>query len=112
MVEAKGSMMLTREKIIEILEEQYPYLASEFGVKRIGLFGSYAQGMPTQTSDVDIVVEFNCPIGFRFVEFAEYLEHLLGKHVDVLTAGGIQGIRIDRIARSIEESTVYVRERR
>jgi len=100
--------MLTREEIIRILQEQYPYLASEFGVKRIGLFGSYAQGMPTETSDVDIVVEFDRPVGFRFVEFAEYLEHLLGKSVDVLTPAGIQGIRVDRIARSIEESTVYV----
>lgn len=100
--------MLTREKIIKILQEQYPYLASEFGVKRIGLFGSYAQGVPTETSDVDIVVEFDRPVGFRFVEFAEYLEHLLGKSVDVLTTAGIQGIRVSRIAKSIEEGAVYV----
>ena len=47
-------------------------------------------------------------LGFRFIEFTEYLESLLGKSVDVLTPAGIQGIRIDRIARNIEESTVYV----
>jgi predicted nucleotidyltransferase len=64
--------------------------------------------MPPESSDVDIVVEFDRPIGFRFVEFAEYLESLLGKRVDVLTPAGIQGIRIERIARDIQESTVYV----
>jgi predicted nucleotidyltransferase len=100
--------MLTREKIAEILCENYSYLVSEYGVKRIGLFGSYAKDTPTETSDVDIVVEFDRPIGFRFVEFAEYLECLLGKRVDILTPAGIQGIRIGRIAKSIEESTVYV----
>jgi predicted nucleotidyltransferase len=100
--------MLTKEKITKVLQESYPYLASEYGVKRIGLFGSYAKDTSTETSDVDIVVEFDRPIGFRFAEFAEYLESLLGKRVDVLTPAGIQGIRIERIARSIEESIVYV----
>jgi len=100
--------MLTKEKIIAVLRENYPYLASEYGVKRIGLFGSYAKDTPTETSDVDLIVEFDRPIGFRFVEFAEYLENLLGKSVDVLTPAGIKGIRIKRVARSIAENTVYV----
>jgi len=100
--------MLTREKVTEILRENYLYLASEYGVRRIGLFGSYAKDVPTEASDIDIVVEFDRPIGFRFVEFAEYLECLLGKSVDVLTPAGIRGIRVDRIAKSIKENIVYV----
>jgi len=100
--------MLTREKITEILRENYLYLASEYGMRRIGLFGSYAKDVPTEASDIDIVVEFDRPIGFRFVEFAEYLECLLGKSVDVLTPAGIRGIRVDRIAKSIKENIVYV----
>ena len=101
-------MMLTREKITDILLEKSQYLASEYGVKRIGLFGSYAKGTPTEASDIDIVVEFERPIGFRFIEFTEYLESLLGKRVDVLTDAGIQGIRIARVAQDIKESIVYV----
>ena len=100
--------MLTREKITEILRENYLYLASEYGVRRIGLFGSYAKDVPTEASDIDIVVEFDRPIGFRFVEFAEYLECLLGKSVDVLTPAGIRGIRVDRISKSIKENIVYI----
>lgn len=100
--------MLTQEKITELLREKYPYLVSEYGVKRIGLFGSWAKGIPHETSDVDIVVEFERPPGFRFVEFTEYLEHLLGKKVDVLTPAGIQGIRIAHIAQDIQDSIVYV----
>ncbi len=100
--------MLTREKLAGLLREKYPYLVTEYGIKKIGLFGSYAKGTHDETSDVDIVVEFERPIGFRFVELTEYLEHLLGKKVDVLTRAGIQGIRIAHITKDIEESIVYV----
>lgn len=99
---------MSKEKVAELLREKYPYLVSEYGVRRIGLFGSYAKGTPSETSDVDVVVEFARPIGLRFVEFAEYLESLLGKRVDVLTPAGVQGIRIARIAEEIEKSLVYV----
>jgi len=101
-------IMFTKEEIADILRKAYPYLASEYGVKRIGMFGSYAKGLSTEASDIDIVVEFERPIGFRFIELTEYLESLLGKSVDVLTPAGIQGIRVDRITRSIKESIVYV----
>ncbi len=100
--------MLTKEKIADILLKNHSYLASEYGVKRIGLFGSYAKGTPTESSDIDLVVEFEHPIGFRFIEFSEYLEAILGKRVDVLTDAGIQGIRIPHVAENIKESIVYV----
>lgn len=99
---------MSSETVINVLREEYPYLAAEYGVKRLGVFGSHARGLATEAIDVDLVVEFARPIGFRFIEFTEYLESLLGKKVDVLTPAGIQGIRIERIARSIQESVVYV----
>ncbi|MCD6287025.1 MAG: nucleotidyltransferase family protein [Anaerolineae bacterium] len=100
--------MLTRETIERILRENHAHMVAEYGVKRIGIFGSYAKGVATEKSDIDFVVEFNRPIGFRFVEFVEFLEDLFGKPVDVLTPAGVEAIRIDEIARSIEETTVYV----
>lgn len=100
--------MLTKEGATEILREQYPYLASEYGVSRIGLFGSYAKGQPDEDSDIDIVAEFGRPIGLKFVEFVEHLERVLGKRADVLTPAGIAGIRSKRIMKDISESIVYV----
>ena len=100
--------MLTRQKIIELLQAKYPYLAAEFGISKIGLFGSYIKGQPNETSDIDIIVEFGRPIGFRFFELVDYLEELLGHRVDVLTPAGIQNIRIKRVAQNIVESVVYV----
>ena len=100
--------MLTKEKVVKLLQEKHSYLATEFGVSKIGLFGSYAKGQPSAMSDVDLFVEFEHPIGFRFIELVDYLENLLGQKVDVLTSAGIQNIRIERIARSISQSIVYV----
>jgi predicted nucleotidyltransferase len=100
--------MLTKQKIIELLQAQRTYLSAEYGVGRIGLFGSYAKESPKEGSDVDLLIEFKRPIGLRFVELVEYLEALLGHKVDVLTPGGIENIRIKRIAKDIAESVVYV----
>lgn len=100
--------MLTKEQTIALLHQNKAFLATDYGVKRIGLFGSYAKGQPGERSDVDSVVEFERPIGLRFIELVEYLEAIVGRKVDVLTPAGIQGIRIGHIARDISESIVYV----
>ena len=100
--------MLTKEMILKTLQEQHTYLTTEYGVERIGLFGSYARGTTDEASDIDLVVEFQRPIGFKFIELVEYLEKLLGKEVDLLTPAGIQSIRVCNTARNIVESIVYV----
>lgn len=100
--------MLNREEITEILRQQQPYLAAEYGVKRIGLFGSYVHGIHHKESDVDLVVEFERPIGLKFMELATYLEDLLKVPVDILTPIGIQSIRNNQTAQNIRESIVYV----
>ncbi len=100
--------MLTKNRITDLLQENYPYLKTEYGVKRIGLFGSYAKDVSGETSDVDLVIEFDRPIGFKFMALNDYLEDLLGRRVDILTPTGIQDIRIDYIAQGIQESIVYV----
>jgi len=100
--------MLTRETIVSRLRENYPYLTTEYGVKRIGLFGSFAKGTADEASDIDMVVEFQRPVGFKFIELIDYLEQLFGRKVDVLTPVGVQAIRVPGVASSITEGIVYV----
>ena len=99
---------MTKDKVIEILKEKYPYLISEYGIKKIGLFGSYAKERQNEESDIDIFAEFEKPIGLKFIEFTEYLESILGKKTDVLTPEGVKGIIVKRIAEDIEKNIIYV----
>ena len=100
--------MLTRDLIVELLREQNIYLEREFGVRRIGLFGSFAKDVSSDSSDIDLVVEFENPIGLRFIELGDYLESLFGRRVDLLTPTGIRAIRRKTISQGISESIVYV----
>lgn len=100
--------MKTREQIAKSLQENREYLRTEFGVERIGLFGSYSKGTAHTSSDIDLVIEFSRPIGFRFVTLAEYLEKLLDTPVDILTPEGVSGIRVPQVATEIQESVTYV----
>lgn len=63
-------------------------VAKEYGVKRVTLFGSYANGKATITSDIDLLVEFNTrSVSFyKICELKIALEELTGKSVDVLHA--------------------------
>lgn len=81
---------------------------AKYGVKRLGLFGSYAKDEQSEDSDVDLVAEFERPIGLSFIEFAEYIENILGKKADILTPEGIRRITIKKIAQDIEQSIIYV----
>jgi hypothetical protein len=99
---------MTRENVIQRLQQEQAYLAAEFGVRKIGLFGSFARKQEDEASDIDLVVELERPLGFRFLELVDYLEAVLDREVDVLTPAGIENIRIAKVAQSITESLVYV----
>jgi uncharacterized protein len=101
-------MELTREDVIKKLKDNQNYLSSKYSLKRIGLFGSYAKATQTEKSDIDIIAEFEKPIGLKFVEFSEFLENLFGRKTDILTPGGIKGIRNKCIAQGIKETIIYV----
>jgi len=77
--------MLVKEDIERRLKECKQMLKETYNVEEIGIFGSYARGEETEESDIDILVEFNKPIGWEFVDLKQYLEQILGKDVDLVT---------------------------
>ncbi len=100
--------MTTKAQTLKLLKNNYSYLADEFDVAKIGIFGSVAKETSTEKSDVDLVVEFSKPIGLKFINLADYLENLLQTRVDLLTQDGIDSIRIKSIADDIKRNIVYV----
>lgn len=76
--------------VIELHREALAALCRRFGVRRLDLFGSAAQGrFDLATSDLDFVVEFadagERGYAMRYLHFAEALEALFGRPVDLLT---------------------------
>jgi len=67
-------------KIMETLKSELNYLSSEYGVKKIGVFGSVVNGVLNEESDIDIVVELAAYDAFKFLALTEYFEkRLAGK---------------------------------
>ncbi len=100
--------MRNLEDVMRILRSSLADLKKRYDVERIGVFGSFVRGQSALDSDVDIYVEFGeCP-GLAFVDFAEHLEKLLGKKVDLITPAGLDSIRNDRIREEIKRSIRYV----
>ena len=84
--------MLTREDIIEKLREVLPFLKKEFGIKKIGIFGSFTTGIQNKSSDIDIFIEFEKPIGLAFMDLADYLEDLFREQLKKLEKKKERGI--------------------
>jgi len=73
-----------RDEIINILSGHREDIAG-FGVKSLLLFGSIARGDATETSDVDLLVEFTIPPGFDgYMDLKLYLQDLLNQPVDLV----------------------------
>jgi predicted nucleotidyltransferase len=54
---------MKRDQVLKILTEHRLELRDKFGVKSLALFGSVARDEASQTSDVDLLVEFEQPVG-------------------------------------------------
>ena len=90
-------LMLTKNEILEKLKELKPVLANEFSVKEIGLFGSYSDNEQNEESDIDILVEFDKPIGWKFFSLEKYLEDIFKRKVDLVTKNALKKQLKDRI---------------
>lgn len=100
--------MLTKSEIFETLIKVLPKLRNDFNVKQIGLFGSYVQNQANENSDIDLVIEFDEPIGMKFIQLCDYLENLFNKKVDVLTLEGLKSIRVKSVLNNILNTIEYV----
>ena len=69
-----------------------------FGVKSLLLFGSVARNEAGPESDVDLLVEFDPPVGlFEVVRLQSYLESILGRRVDLVLHDAVKPQLRDRI---------------
>ena len=96
---------MKNSKMLQLLKVYKEKSSDQYGIKRLGLFGSYAIGAATQKSDIDIVVEMDVPDLFKLVHIKEELEQLLGKHVDIVRNRSKMN---PFLKKQIEKKAIYV----
>ena len=90
------------KKSIEAHREE---IREKYSIKTIGVFGSFVRGEQEESSDIDILVEFEDDVGFfKFLEAEEYLSNILGSKVDLVTKGALKPY----IGRHILEEVVMI----
>lgn len=82
--------MLSKQSIVKELHNRRGELASRFGVKRIGLFGSYVRGEAVEASDMDFLVEFDTPAFDQYMDLKFFLEELFGISVDLVSSDAVK----------------------
>ena len=89
---------MKQELVLQILKQKNTELSTKFGVNSLLLFGSVARNEATSASDVDLLVEFNRPVGyFGLFALQDYLEKLLGCPVDLGTPDSLKPYIKERI---------------
>jgi hypothetical protein len=89
--------------ILDIIKSHANDIKILFSVRRIGIFGSFARGEQKDSSDVDILVEFEKPTFKNFMNLSFYLEDLLEREVDLVTVKGLH----PRIRPYVEKDVIW-----
>ncbi|MBK7132281.1 MAG: nucleotidyltransferase family protein [Bacteroidales bacterium] len=94
--------MNKEDAIFEKLRELKPVLKKEYLVTKLGLFGSFSNNTYTEDSDIDILIEFERPIGWRFFTLEIFLEKTLGRKIDLVTKNALKEQIRDQILNQVK----------
>ena len=93
------------EQIIMKLGKDKQNLRKKYGVKKVGVFGSYVRDEQKRKSDLDILIDFKEPVSlFEFLALERHLSELTDKKVDLVMKSALK----PRIGRHITREVVYV----
>ena len=97
---------MTKTYILNFLKNHRQELSEKFGVTKIGLFGSYARGEETSTSDIDIAIEMqkDKKTLSTFFELKRELEKQFHKKVDL----GIESTLKPIVQEYVKKEIIYV----
>lgn len=93
--------MITKNEILLKLAELKPILYRDYSVKEIGLFGSYSEDSNTEDSDIDILIELEKPIGWKFFTLELFLEKVFNKKIDIVTRKSLKEQIKDQILKQV-----------
>ncbi len=97
--------MKSTADILSILREFKPMAERNYGMTKIGVFGSVARGEQTEDSDVDICYEGKAPSLLTLDKIQTDLELRLGCHVDLVRVrSGMNSFLHNRI----QKESIYI----
>jgi len=79
-------------------------LFKDYPIRHLALFGSVSRQEDNEDSDVDIMVEFDRPVGMEFIHLCYELEKILNRKVDLVSRNGIK----DKYFNEIKDDLIYV----
>ncbi|TAL61640.1 MAG: nucleotidyltransferase [Bacteroidetes bacterium] len=94
--------MISKSIILERLDELKPFLQKEYSVKSIGLFGSFSNNSFSDESDIDILIELERPIGWKFFSLEIFLEKTFGRKIDLVTKNALKEQIKDGILKQVK----------
>lgn len=92
------------DEIKNILQGHKKEIQDNYGVIILGIFGSYARNEADEDSNIDILIDLEKPLGFKYFELWEYLEKLLNCKVDLVRAKLVH----ERLKESIFDELVSI----
>jgi len=70
--------------------------------EEIGLFGSFTDNTSSEQSDIDIIVELERPIGWKFFTLEMFLENIFDRKIDLVTKNALKEQIRDRILNQVK----------
>lgn len=84
------------------LKEMKEELRERYHVRSVGIFGSYSKHQQTEQSDLDLVVEFEKPIGIlAFVHLRDLISDRLNIKVDLVTPDGLHPLIREKVMHEV-----------
>ena len=93
----------TKQDVIDLLKK-YQDKFQEYGVERLGLFGSFASNVANHESDIDLLVDFKASHKTfnNFMNLSFFLEDLLNRKVDLVTTDSLSPYISKNILQEVE----------
>ena len=97
-------MVVNDKAMIVALIREHEDRIRAMGVKRLGLFGSFARGEQDAESDIDVLVEFEPgkKTFDNFMQLSFFLEDLLQRRVELVTPDSIGRFLRPSIMKEVE----------
>lgn len=93
---------MDKQFIIEQLKKIKPILSEKYGITELALFGSYSRNEENEKSDIDIMVDYQNPMGLKYFDIAYELENIFKeKKIQVISKAGIKPRYFDRIKQDL-----------